>query len=361
MPRYVPHFVQPSRESVHLAIVYKNFGAVKGLSHIGLGVTALTNMGVLNAAGFWTEVWKILSAADLEAKLAHTRAHNLSHGEVPVSHVVVSAPWIPTSDLSRIASEYHEVDFTMTCHSNIGFLQADTNGIRLMREGADLQTGSINFHIGANTRRLIDWWESVYKSPMRYLPNLYDLTKAKTGARTWRSGNTLRIGSFGAVRPLKNILTAGAAALEIGTRLQADMEFWVSAKRVEGGGDTIMRALQSMYAALPSATLRYSDWQDWPAFRRTVRDMHLLIQPSYTESFSMVTADAIAEGVPVVVSDAIDWAPSRWVASCDDAGYIADVGVSLLHNPSSAQDGLTALKTHNASGLLAWSDMLLGN
>ena len=37
--------------------------------------------------------------------------------------------------------------------------------------------------------------------------------------------------------------------------------------------------------------------------------MDLLISFSYTESFSMVTADGVAEGLASVASDAIDWAP----------------------------------------------------
>lgn len=74
----------------------------------------------------------------------------------------------------------------------------------------------------------------------------------------------------------------------------------------------------------------------------------------------MVTADGIAEGVPSVTSDAIDWVPRRWEASADDANDIADVGLGLLFNPQAAQDGLVALKDHNAIGVASWSSVLLG-
>jgi hypothetical protein len=45
--------------------------------------------------------------------------------------------------------------------------------------------------------------------------------------------------------------------------------------------------------------------------------MHLLIQVSYTESFNMVTADGVLEGVPSVTSDAkvsldVGSAADRW-------------------------------------------------
>jgi glycosyltransferase involved in cell wall biosynthesis len=53
--------------------------------------------------------------------------------------------------------------------------------------------------------------------------------------------------------------------------------------------------------------------------------MNVLINCSYTESFNMVTADGIAEGIPSVVSDAICWAPAYWRAG----GGICSVTRSL--------------------------------
>jgi hypothetical protein len=58
-------------------------------------------------------------------------------------------------------------------------------------------------------------------------------------------------------------------------------------------------------------------WLPWA--RQLVGTMHLLLQPSFTESFNVVTADGVHQGVPSVVSDAIDWAPARWQANPDDA------------------------------------------
>jgi hypothetical protein len=86
--------------------------------------------------------------------------------------------------------------------------------------------------------------------------------------------------------------------------------------------------------------------------------MHLLLQPSYTESFNMVTADGVAEGVPSVVSHAIDWVPDHWKASMDDVLDIARVGRYLLTDPYAPQEGLDALKSHNTEGLKAWQAFL---
>jgi hypothetical protein len=273
---------------------------------------------------------------------------------------VISAPWIPTTDLMQLCNTWHDIEFTVVSHSNVGFLQADANGVRLLREAADLQTSSMNFRIGANNNKLITWWQSVYHTPMRWLPNMYDLTLVETVPQRYTPGRALRIGSFGATRPLKNILTAGAAALEIAGRLQQDLEFYVSSGRAEGGGDTITRALEALFAGLPDAKIVHSGWQPWPGFRRAVRHMDLLIQPSYTESFCMVVADGVAEGVPSVTSDAIDWVPARWAAASDNANDLASAGIGLLHDPTASATGLKALRQHNAAGLAAWIGLLTG-
>jgi len=84
----------------------------------------------------------------------------------------------------------------------------------------------------------------------------------------------------------------------------------------------------------------------------------LLLQPSYTESFNMVTADGVAEGVPSVVSEAIDWAPEHWKAKSDDVLDIARIGRHLLSDTRAAHDGYEALQHHNCEGLKAWMGYL---
>jgi hypothetical protein len=101
---------------------------------------------------------------------------------------------------------------------------------------------------------------------------------------------------------------------------------------VEGGGETVLASVKEMLTGLLGVQLILTGWQSWPNFRKTITHMHLLLQPSYTESFNMVTADGVAEGVPSVVSSAIDWAPDDWKAKVDDVLDIARVGRRLVHD-----------------------------
>jgi hypothetical protein len=324
-------------------LAYKNFAANRHISHIGLGVAAINTAKVLRREGIRTDVWPILSAADLRQRL---RA-------APATEVIISAPWIPALEMHALSNDFPETRFSVNCHSNVGFLQADRNGIKLVREMMELELATANVRLAGNSRRFCEWIRFAFGAPCVYLPNLYWLESEPVYRQPFCSG-TLRIGVFGATRPLKNLMSAAGAALEISRSLRVPLEFWLSAGRTEGGGDSILAAVREMMGGLPGVSLMLNGWQTWPSFRKTVAHMHLLLQPSYTESFNMVTADGVAEGVASVVSSAIDWAPNDWKANVDDVLDIARVGRRLLFDPRAAQDGLCALKSYIAEGLASY-------
>lgn len=329
-----------------VVLAYKNFAANRNISHIGLGVTALNTAKSLRAAGVSADVWPITSAVELRTRLQSAEA----------SHVVISAPWIPTTDVAQLCSEFRDTQFAVTCHSNLGFLQADPSAMRMLREGLELRRTSWNFRMAANCERLARWVPEAYGIPCAWLPNVYFL-EGEHRKRERYSGGTLRIGAFGATRVLKNLMTAAGAALQIANSRRADLEFWISTGRTEGGA-SVLDAVRQMLNGLPHVKLVENNWQTWPQFRQTVRHMHLLMQPSYTESFNVVTADGVAEGVPSVVSEAIEWAPRSWKAPVDDANAVARVGRKLLDSRLAPARGLAALKAHNHRALEAWIGFL---
>ncbi len=326
-----------------VVLAYKNFAANRNISHIGLGVAAINTAKVLRREGIATDVWPILSSSDLRAKLIAS----------PSEQVIISAPWIPTVELQALAMDFPNTRFAVNCHSNVGFLQADRNGVKLMRETMELELGTPNVHLAGNSRRFCHWVKSAFGSSCAYLPNLYWLQGGAVRQLPWVAG-TLRVGVFGATRPLKNLMSAAGAALEIARHLRAPLELWLSGGRTEGGGETVLGAVREMLSGLPGVTLQLNGWQSWPNFRKTVGHMHLLLQPSYTESFNMVTADGVAEGVPSVVSSAIDWAPEDWKADVDDVLDIARVGRRLLHDRRAADEGHAALENYVADGVRAY-------
>jgi hypothetical protein len=336
-----------SLSGISLALAYKNFAASRNISHIGLGVSALNTAKALKRVGIEAEVWPIIDAADVGKRLAAAAK----------THVVISAPWVPSPELQRLTLDHPGVQFSVVCHSNVGFLQADANGVRLFGEGMEIERGSCNFRLAGNSRKFADWVRRTFGVPCAYLPNLYYLDEHVPVDRPVFRGGLLRIGAFGATRALKNLMSAAGAALAISQDFDTDLEFWVNSGRDEGGAG-ISSAIQEMFAITRHAKVVKAGWQSWHNHRKTVANMDLLISCSYTESFNMVTADGVAEGVASVTSDAIDWVPRYWQAQADNVLDIARVGRSLLCDPNAPKDGWKALAAHNEEGLREWQAFL---
>lgn len=140
------------------------------------------------------------------------------------------------------------------------------------------------------------------------------------------TSRTLRIGSFGALRLLKNHTTAAAAALMLARKRGCDLEFSVSVESDTMGGAAVLDALRKMFADLKWAKLVERPWEDWATFRQTVSGMDLCLQVSMTETFNITMADAVAEGVPCVVSPSIEWAPDYWKADTDRLEDVVRIG-----------------------------------
>jgi hypothetical protein len=357
--RYQPHTVAPTPASARVALAYKNFQSNKGVSHTGLGISALHNMRTLRSEGIWTDVWPINSAKDLDTRLTQINGSAHTGGQHPISHVIVSAPWIPTTDFQKLLTKWPDVHFAVVSHSNVGFLMADPNGIKLLREGLDLTLGHHNFSVGGNCQRFVDAWTRMYGVQLMWLPNLYDISTIKpVGQRVpWNGSNPLRVGVFGATRPLKNLVSDVAAVVELSKMLRVDVEAWMNSGRNEGGS-TVLNAVTQLTQGVRGVKIVEAGWQTWPQFRQTVAKMHVLLNVSYSESFNVVTADGIAEGVASVISDAIDWAPRHWIASADDVNDIARTARNLLDDVYAVDEGQAALRNHTTLGIPAWKQYL---
>jgi len=345
-----PHHLRPRIDTVRVALVYRDFTGT-GVSHVGLGVSAAYTEKTLRQHGIWAEVWPAQSAGKLIERLRQTNARADGSGDVRPTHVILAAPWILTPDVAVMAAEFPEVSFVVVSHSSVGFLSADPHAIRLLRETADLQLATHNVFVGGNSSKFTNWATEAWGVRAVWLPNLYSLEETFPQHHVRWQGGALRLGLFGANRPLKNFLSSAAAAVELARRLRVPIELLLSSGRNEGGN---FRALEEMTEHIGNLRVVHTGWLPWPAFRRLLRTIDLVFQVSYTETFNVVAADAIAEGVPVVASDAIDWVPPWWQAKADEPLDVARVAERLLRDPDAPRHGREALQAYVQRGLVGW-------
>jgi len=335
---------------MQVRVFYRNFKQFcHGMSHIGLGNNALLTAKSLKSINVDCRVDGVNNAQHIAEILRKSPQ---------ATHAIVEAAFFGVEDANQLSAEFPEIEFVFRNHSQIGFLQVEPKAIEWFTSFAQLQEKTLNVRLSGNNERFTQWWNTAYNQ--RYLPNLYPLID-RTNPKIVRHSNyrdTLRIGAFGSLRLLKNFTTCAAAAMIIARRLDRNLELYMNAGRSENGGNVITDAVKKMLAGLPWAKLVEVQWQDWTQFRHTVGNMDLNLQASFTETFNIVTADSIAEGVPVVGSAAIEWLPDDWQAMCDDSEDIARKGVNLILDPRSADSGVHALKRYQREALDVWKEYL---
>lgn len=338
-------------KQIRLGLVFKDFASwLLDTSSVGLNVAGYTTAQVLREHGVNVTVFPVRHNVDLVNAINRYNEAN----EHPLTHLVISAPWLSPFDLEILIQHFKDIQFVILSHSNVGFLQADACGVELLRAYQDLEDRYLNLRVGGNSRQFVKWLEAAYHKRAILLPNLYS-TKDAQLTKQWDSVSSLKVGAFGAVRPYKNFMTAAAAALVIHSITGVPVEFHMSAGG-EGDGDRVSVAIEAMLKDT-GVTLVKHGWSYWYDFIKLVASMDLMIQVSYTESFNLITADGVLAGVPSVVSSAIRWAPSSWKADVDDAIDVARKGVLLLKMPPSNK-GIKALTSSNENGIVKWFEFL---
>lgn len=336
---------------VRVALVFKDFAYWVGYSSVGLNVTAITTAEELNRVGIPAQVIGVRHNVDLFHALC-----KIQNSDKPLTNVVIMAPWISPRDLESLLKFFPKLNFAVQAHTNVGALHGDFRGTGNLRNYMDLTFEYQNLRVAGNSPRFVKWAASTFDMPVWLLPNLYPIGEKIT--RKVCTTGLINIGAFGAIRSEKNFVTAVAAGLLMQKKLDCAVQF-----HINSGGDTsskpVLDCIRQMTEGVPGFSVIVHPWMPWDKFRALVKRMDLLLQPSYTESFNMVTADGIVQGVPSVVSPAITWAPYDWKADSDDAYEIAETGLWLLeHHNHAREQGYRALEIHDAIGVRFWKEFL---
>ena len=351
-----PHNVNPAISSARVILAVKNFASIPGVCHIGLGVTASNTVKVLRRNGVNIEAWAVQTYAALEAKLA---AEHIRVGAIPVTHVIISAPsWIQPFQFGTLAYTYPNTEFIQLNHSGAAFLSIDKFGIRNIRELIDLEMSSHNIRVASNNRRVAKFLSDSFGFHCLLLPNLYDTDSYVNPIPPRPLGDTLRIGSFGAGRPWKNQLVAAEASVQLAKRLGTQLELYVNTKRPDGG-ERMIESRAELFAGLPGCKIIEVPWAMWPRFRDIAATMHILFQPSFDETFNVVTADGIAEGIPSVTSPSIEWTPASWWCEPEDPFSLVPIALGLLNDKHAVVEARSKLVSYVIHGVGSWLDYIL--
>jgi glycosyltransferase involved in cell wall biosynthesis len=318
--------------------------------------------GLFNSARFMAEM---LAEAGIATHLVHVADGNGIHREIVkfrATHVVIEAFWCPPYKLDDLHRACPDVQFIVRNHSETPFLASEGMAFEwsfeyLKRPNVALAPNSLR--MWNDTRFLVrqahpDWSDAELERRVPYLPNAYPVDRARHPRK--RDDGVLDVGCFGAVRPLKNVVTQATGALVAAKAMGRRLNFHINGGRVEMGGSPILKNLVALFAEQPDARLVSHGWLAHDGFRRLVARMDLVSQVTFSETFNIVCADAVSQGVPIVTSAEVAWSDPASQADPTDARSIAQVMArALAHSHGHGEDpNLTGLQRASALARDLW-------
>ena len=285
-------------------------------SNIGLST------GLYNSASF---VHKNLLDNGVESKLVVVADNNDIDREVTLfkpTHVIIEALWVVPEKFTILQKLHPTVTWIIRLHSEMPFMAGE--GIAMDWIG-DYSTFE-NVVIAINAPRFYDemfaylklknsWSVNETKKRVIYLPNYYPQnykSKKFDYNKSW-----IDIGCFGAVRPLKNHLVQAHAAIQFAESIGKNLNFYVNTGRIEMKGDPVLHNLRGLFGQLYRQGHRLINygWLPHDSFLNICAKMDMGLQVSFSETFNIVSADMISQGVPVVSSSELPWA--AWGTTAD--------------------------------------------
>lgn len=284
------------------------------------GYSCGLSTGLLNSAKF---VQDMLDSNGLTTKLVVVVDNNDIDREVTAfrpTHVIIEALWVVPSKFKILKKLHPTVKWIVRLHSEAPFLSNEGMAIEWINKyvacGVTVAVNSLRFQ--KDLQQTL-WWE--YRKRVIYMPNYYPTGHMRT-VHSERKVKLLKIGCFGAIRPLKNQLAQAMAAIQFANDIDVRLQFHVNVARLEMKGDNALRNLEALFLNSTGHKLVKHGWLDHPEFLDAVGEMDLCMQVSFSESFNIVAADCISSGVPTVMSKEIPWAKSGLAHPTDISGMV---------------------------------------
>jgi len=233
------------------------------------------------------------------------------------THVIIEALWVVPSKFAELTKLHPNVTWIIRLHSEMPFMAGEGIALDWMGDYASFN----NVLIACNAPRMLGEVRVFLKSKFRwsnektedkviYLPNFYPQEysiKSFDKDKYW-----IDISCFGAVRPLKNHVLQALAALKFANSIKKQLRFHVNGDRIEMKGDPILNNLKGMFQHFSTSTAKHEiimhTWCPREQFLKVCSDMDIGMQCNHSETFNIVSADLVSQGVPIVGSSEIPWA-----------------------------------------------------
>lgn len=222
--------------------------------------------------------------------------------------VIIEALWVVPEKFEILKALHPNVKWIIRIHSEVPFLSFEGIAFNWIRRYLAEQ----NIYVALNADDTFRDFNNLFynhKNLILYLPNYFQLPD-ETPQLKRDYVDEVHIGCFGAIRGLKNQLIQALAAIEYADRNGVKLFYHINTGRTEGfGSENILRNIREVFSYRTEHSLVEHSWLSNDDFQLLLtNEIDISLQVSFSETFNLVAADSIACGVPIVVSEEINWA-----------------------------------------------------
>lgn len=276
----------------------------------------IISSGLLNSATFVNDM---LVKNGVDSKIIEVIDNNCIDREVTQfkpTHVIIEALWVVPSKFEILQRLHPNVKWIIRLHSETPFLANEGIAMEWIFEYQKYD----NVYVSINSPRIEKELNSVLPKISLYLPNYYPVEFGLDHFKPIPNRDYIDIGCFGAIRPMKNQLLQAIAAIKFANEIGKKLHFHINCTRVENNGDPVIKNIRSLFENSPHQLIEHL-WMPHEEFSNLIKTMDMCLQVSFSETYNIVTADAVNNNVPVVVSPEITWVAGLFKAlptdSCD--------------------------------------------
>jgi hypothetical protein len=239
------------------------------------------------------------------------------------THVIIEALWVVPTKFSVLCKLHPNVTWIIRLHSEMPFMAGEGMAMDWLGD----YSGFKNILIGVNAPRMCgevgvylqsrnNWTDAETAKRVVYMPNYYPQNYVTK--KFDRNKEHVDIACFGAIRPLKNHLLQAFAALDFANQIGKKLHFHVNAGRIEMNGSPVINNLKGLFQQLAGTghEMINHQWRPREEFLKLCSEMDIGLQVSFSETFNIVGADLISQGVPLIgTNEEIPWAVNAFCAN----------------------------------------------
>jgi hypothetical protein len=239
--------------------------------------------------------------------------------------VIIEALWVVPEKFDVLKRLHPKIKWCVRLHSHMPFLALE--GIATHWIGDYLKRKVL---IIANSKQMYEALKPICGDNIIFIPNIYE---GEMRLPDLREKMHVHIACLGAIRPLKNQLIQALAAIKWAQENKKYLYFHINSSRVEVGGEPVLKNLRYLFKNRSGTQLVEERWMEHEDLIEYLKKFDLGMQVSLSETFSIVSADYLQAGIPLIASKEVEWASSFSKAKDNDINSMVKIMNRSYLNP----------------------------